>query len=74
MRLAERGYVMSMWKFKSCPRCEGDMLLNRDHYGWYEQCIQCSYLNELKDIAEFKEQPEKKEKELVRTVGTRRKR
>ncbi|MFC1938496.1 helix-turn-helix domain-containing protein, partial [Chloroflexota bacterium] len=30
-----------------CPRCNGNMLLDYDMDGWYEQCIQCSYSNEL---------------------------
>ncbi len=29
--------------FKSCNRCQGDMLLERDRYGQYLQCIQCGY-------------------------------
>lgn len=50
---------MVMWKFKSCPRCGGDMFIDRDleGYGWYEQCLQCSYRCPLKKLEEFKEQP-----------------
>ena len=29
--------------FKACHRCQGDMLLERDRYGQYVQCIQCGY-------------------------------
>ncbi len=29
--------------FKACNRCQGDMLLERDRYGQYLQCIQCGY-------------------------------
>lgn len=29
--------------FKACNRCQGDMLLERDRYGQYVQCIQCGY-------------------------------
>lgn len=46
-----------MWKFKSCPRCQGDMFIAKDTDGWYEQCLQCSCRHELKELAEFKEQP-----------------
>ena len=46
---------MGMWKFKSCPRCEGDMFIAKDIYGWYEQCLQCAYRYELKNLDEFKE-------------------
>ncbi|MBA7558762.1 hypothetical protein ES708_00371 [subsurface metagenome] len=42
---------------KVCPRCGGNMLLNNDLYGWYEQCLQCSYLRDLDDIFRVKEQP-----------------
>ncbi len=47
---------MVMWKFKSCPRCEGDIFIASDLDGWYEQCLQCSYRRELKNLAEFKKQ------------------
>jgi len=34
---------MVMWTFKSCPRCGGDLFAERDQYGWYQQCLQCSF-------------------------------
>ena len=35
---------MVMWKLKSCPRCGGDLLIDKDLIdGWYEQCLQCSF-------------------------------
>jgi hypothetical protein len=37
-----------MLKLKSCPRCKGDILIDRDHFGWYEQCFQCGYQHDLK--------------------------
>jgi len=48
---------MGMWKFKNCPRCQGDLFIDKDLDGWYEQCLQCSYRHELKDIVEFKKLP-----------------
>jgi len=30
-----------MINFKGCPKCQGDMVLEKDHYGWYHHCIQC---------------------------------
>ena len=39
-------------RLKGCPRCKGDVLLDRDEYGWYEQCMQCGYLCDVKNIAE----------------------
>ena len=44
-----------MWKLDSCPRCKGDMFLYEDVDGWYEQCLQCSYRHELKELAKPKE-------------------
>jgi len=42
---------MKVWKLKSCPRCGGDIFLDMDEeHRWYEMCLQCSYLNELKKI------------------------
>ncbi len=35
---------------KNCPRCRGDVIIDRDHYGWYEQCLQCGYQRDLRDI------------------------
>lgn len=35
--------------FKSCPRCDtGDVVLERDEYGWALQCLHCGY---MKDVA-----------------------
>ena len=60
-----------MWKLKLCPRCGGDMFLSKDVYGYYEQCLQCSYIYELKNTTEFKRQQIPREKELVQALGTR---
>jgi ribosomal protein S27AE len=27
-----------------CPKCGGNMFLYDDYDGWYEQCLQCSFL------------------------------
>ena len=39
---------MGKWKIRGCPRCGGSLFVNNDMDGWYEQCINCSYINELK--------------------------
>ncbi len=31
--------------FKSCPRCLGDKVLERDEYGWYITCIACGHVS-----------------------------
>ncbi|MFC1917814.1 hypothetical protein ACFLXH_04085 [Chloroflexota bacterium] len=35
---------------KSCPKCKGDLWLDLDEYGWYEQCIMCGYLCSLEGL------------------------
>ena len=44
-----KGEVANMlnWVLKSCPRCGGDIFIDRDLDGWFEQCLQCSYRKEL---------------------------
>jgi len=64
---------MVRWNLKACPRCGGDMFIDRGLNGWYQQCLQCSYQHELKDLAEFEEQPTEREKELANAGGTRTK-
>jgi len=51
-----------MLRFKDCPRCEGDVLLDKDQYGWYEQCLQCGYLRDLEIIVEVEQQPTQEER------------
>ena len=62
---------MAIWRPKSCPRCGGDLFLDRDLEDWYEQCLQCSYRHELKSIAEFKKQPAQREREFALAEATR---
>ena len=53
-------------KLKSCPRCKGDVMLDRDQYGWYEQCMQCGYLCDVKSIVDVS-QPQIRTKKKVTT-------
>ena len=57
--------MVTKWRLKSCDRCGGDTFIDSDMDGWYEQCLQCGYMGDLKDITEFKKQPAEKEKEPV---------
>jgi len=41
-------------ELKSCPRCKGDIRIDRDTYGWYGECIQCGYLGFLENMLEKK--------------------
>ncbi len=36
-----------MWKYKSCPRCQGDIFIDEDIDGNYIKCLQCGYEKEL---------------------------
>ena len=40
---------MGTWQKNRCPRCGGRMFVDNDIDGWYEQCLNCSFRNELKD-------------------------
>ena len=41
-----------MIKLKACPKCHGDLYLNKDMYGKYLSCLQCGY---MKDVTEAPE-------------------
>ncbi len=47
---------MTNWKLNACPRCQGDLFVDRDSDGWFEQCLQCGYRREMRPIAEIKRQ------------------
>ena len=49
-----------MWKFKACPRCGGDVFIDSDEDGWYEQCLQCSYHTDLPIAIEVREKVSKR--------------
>lgn len=40
---------------KQCPKCGGNVYLDRDYHGWYEQCLQCSYTRDLESIVALQE-------------------
>ena len=48
---------MSKWKLKSCPRCGGDLLIEKDLYGWTEKCFQCSFSRDLKESVKPEKRP-----------------
>ena len=39
---------MLHWKLKKCTHCGGDLFIDRDVDGWFEQCLQCSHTRLLK--------------------------
>jgi predicted RNA-binding Zn-ribbon protein involved in translation (DUF1610 family) len=38
-----------------CPRCGGNIYLERDSGDWYEHCLQCGYTSDLQVIVEVRE-------------------
>jgi len=54
-----------MIKLKGCPKCKGDVALDRDVHGWFEQCIQCGYLHDRVDIDRLVPGIQGMEKELI---------
>ena len=42
---------MAKWKLKGCPRCKGDLLVERAGDKWDEYCLQCGYRRDLKVIS-----------------------
>ncbi|MBI4284896.1 MAG: hypothetical protein HY670_03215 [Chloroflexi bacterium] len=35
---------------KQCPKCGGNIYLDRDYYGWFEWCLQCGHARELAGV------------------------
>ena len=42
-----------MMRKNSCLKCGGNVILERDAHGWYEQCLQCSYMRDLATMVEL---------------------
>ena len=41
---------MVNWKLKTCIRCGGDLFIDRDTDGWFEECLQCGNSRELIEL------------------------
>ena len=39
--------------FKACPRCQGDMHMNRDIYGDYKECLACGMMEDIEKESMF---------------------
>ena len=57
--------ALGILRLKACPRCKGDLVFERDSWGWYEQCIQCGYLHDLQSEYDIKQQQPQDEESLV---------
>jgi hypothetical protein len=60
---------MNKWRYKNCPRCRCDIFLEKDEYGWNEDCLQCGFVQKLETLEEF-EQKETRGK-IKTSKGTR---
>ncbi|MBF8299226.1 MAG: hypothetical protein HW397_275 [Dehalococcoidia bacterium] len=38
-----------MLYLKGCPRCHGDLYLDRDAHGAFRQCLQCGWIQDLQE-------------------------
>ncbi|MBC8279584.1 MAG: hypothetical protein H8E48_02255 [Chloroflexi bacterium] len=38
-----------MFYFKACPKCQGDLSLEKDSYGSYFKCLQCGKFTEVNE-------------------------
>ncbi len=45
--------LKEMVDFRACPRCKGDLHLNRDVYGRYRECLQCGYMEDIEERSRF---------------------
>ncbi len=43
---------MKTMKFHRCKRCNGTLILDKDEFGWYEECIQCGHIQEVNSLGE----------------------
>jgi DNA-directed RNA polymerase subunit M/transcription elongation factor TFIIS len=41
-------------KNRACPKCGGLLYIDKDMHGWYEECLQCAYMHDLKPVYEKK--------------------
>jgi DNA-directed RNA polymerase subunit M/transcription elongation factor TFIIS len=41
---------LAIWKLKSCPRCNGDLFIQRETDGWYEECLLCGYEKDVSNL------------------------
>lgn len=39
---------------RRCPKCGGNLYIDKDYHGWYEECLQCAYMNDLEAVYESK--------------------
>lgn len=50
-----------MLLLKSCPKCKGDVVEERDYYGTYTQCLQCGYLRDVQPVIKARKASRKRQ-------------
>jgi len=50
-----RNEVKAGFAQKRCPKCGGNVFLDSDSDGWYEQCLQCGHISYLETIVDARE-------------------
>ena len=40
--------------YRRCPKCGGNLYIDKDYNGWYEECLQCAYMHDLESLYEGK--------------------
>lgn len=52
-----------MMRSKRCPKCIGNLVLDCDFLGWYEQCIQCGHMHYVEMTVKIpnRQQPKREE-------------
>lgn len=44
---------MQKVKIHGCSRCKtGDVTIDRDYYGWFEECLQCGYVRDFPGVSQ----------------------
>ena len=56
---------------KCCPRCKGDIYLDKDGYGHFMECLQCGFSKDLPDKVEAvsAEEPDRPDEAVAQTVA-----
>ena len=60
---------MAKWDLKKCPRCGGNMFIDRDIDESYEKCLQCGYCRELRSLDEIQQNSVRKDQRPVGMLG-----
>ncbi len=57
------------FKSRRCPKCGGNIFIDRDIYSWYEQCLQCGRTFDLPKISDSIKQQDREVFALARIKG-----